>query len=93
MTGDDGWRAIAHVWRSENERLLEIIEAHGLNATCVEYDEVLTTPDCVAQRLSGFVGQAVRPVGVRVDLRHHRSEMPHEFAELYERVRGVGAGR
>jgi len=90
MAADDGRRALAHVWRTENARLLEIIEAHDLTATCVEYDDVLERPARVASRLSEFLGRAVRPVGVRADLRHHRGELLDEFADLYARVRGVG---
>jgi len=91
MADDEGWRAIAHVWRSENERLLEVIDAHSLTATCVEYDDVLSKPERVAACLSAFLRQEVRPAGVRADLRHHRGELPDEFVELYVRVRRVGS--
>ncbi|MEX0750099.1 MAG: sulfotransferase [Dehalococcoidia bacterium] len=79
---DEGRRAVAHVWRSENERLLAIIQAHALEATCVEYDDLLADPAAVAARLAAFIGQPLRAAGVRADLRHHRAALPDELANL-----------
>lgn len=89
MAGDEGWRAIAHVWRSENERLLEIIDAHGLRATCVEFADVIADPEGIAAKLSRFLRRPVCATGVRADLRHHSAPLPDEFVELYERVRAL----
>jgi hypothetical protein len=90
MADDDGRRAVEHVWRCENERLLEIIETHALDATCARYDELVERPDAVASQLSAFVGARVHAEGVRAELRHHAETMPPEHAELYERVASVG---
>jgi hypothetical protein len=90
MVDDEGSRAIAHIWRTENERLLEIIEAYKLAATSVVYDDVLEHPEQVAACLSAFLEHDVQPTGVRADLRHHRADLPDEFAELYGRVKNVG---
>ena len=91
MSGDEGWRAIAHVWRTETERLIEMIDAFSLDAMCVEFDELHARPAGVAESIGAFVGCAVRPIGVRDDLRHHRAGLPDEFVELYERVRALGS--
>lgn len=91
MEGEEGRRAVAHVWRTETERLLEVIHAFSLAATCVEFDELHQDADNVASRLSRFAGGTVRPIGVRPDLRHHREEPSAEFAELYGRMKALGA--
>jgi hypothetical protein len=90
MAGDDGWRAIGHVWRVETERLLEIITAFRLEATCVEFDALHADIHAVAGELSAFTGNEICPVGVRSDLRHHHTDMPEEFARLYDCVRALG---
>jgi hypothetical protein len=90
VTGDEAWRATAHVWRSENERLLEVVETFALDVACVEYDALHQDPAAAATRIARFLGAPVRASGVRGDLRHHRTAMPYEFAELYELVRRLG---
>jgi hypothetical protein len=90
MAGDEAWRATAHVWRSENERLLEVVTSFALDATCVEFDELHENPVEVATRLERFVKMPVRPGGVRSDLRHHRASMPADVTDLYARVRRLG---
>jgi len=89
VADDEGARASAHVWRSENERLLEIIETCGLDATCVEFDELHNDPTTAAARLRKFVGRDIRMGGVRQSLRHHQAEPMDELMPLYRRVRAL----
>jgi len=92
LASDEAKRAAAHVWRAEYERLIEIIDAHGLDATCVEYDALLGDTERTIGGLSSWLGRPIDASGLRRHLRHHARAVPDEYLPLYERVRGLGYG-
>jgi hypothetical protein len=90
QAGEEAEGAVKHVWRTQYERLLEIIGEYSLDATCVEYASLHADP-AAAEPLACFVGRALDPRTVRHDLRHHAVPVSDDLVELYERVRGLGA--
>ena len=90
--GDEPRRAVRHVWCAQYERVLDVIEDHRLDATCVEY-AALHGPagDDEVRRLAAFVGRDLDASGVRRELRHHRAPVDADLAALYERVRALAA--
>lgn len=90
QVGEEAARSVYHVWRVQYERLLEVIDAYGLDATSVEYGELHRNTAAAVTRLSAFVCRTLDPSLVRTDLRHHDLEMPDELRPLYERVRALG---
>jgi hypothetical protein len=88
--GDDAENAVKHVWRTQYERLLEIIAEYELDATCVEYAALHADPEITVAPLARFVGGTLDVRTVRRDLRHHAVPIPDDLGELYERVRGLG---
>ena len=89
MSTDEDERSVIHTWRTENERLLDIIESRALPATVVEFEGLIADPEAVARELGAFVGEPLIP-GVRSELRHHRARMIDELRPVYERVRSLG---
>ncbi len=90
QAGNDAEAAVKHVWRTQYERLLEIIAEFGLDAICVEYAALHADPQRAAAPLARFVGRPLDVRTVRRDLRHHAVPIPDDLVELYERVRGLG---
>ena len=88
--GDDAEAAVKHVWRTQYERLLEIIAEFELDAICVEYAALQADPEHAAEPLARFVGRKLDTRTVRRDLRHHAVAVPDDLVDLYERVRGLG---
>jgi hypothetical protein len=86
-------RSVEERWRCYNERLLEFIDDFALEATCVEYDELLAQPGQVVARLSAFVGRPLDAGYVTPSLRHHVAPVSDSFAMLYQRVGSLGEGR
>lgn len=90
LAGEEAERAVAHTWRAENERLLEVIDAYGLEAIAVEYGALHADPEEEAAPLARFAGRPLDAGLVRRDLRHHERPLPPELAELYGRVAALG---
>lgn len=88
---DEAHDAVLHVWRAQYERLLDVIDDYGLEATCVEYGALHAEPERVLPQLEQFVGCALAASSVRSDLRHHAREVPPELQGLYDRVRALGS--
>lgn len=93
QAGEEPAQAVYHVWRSQYERLIEVMEVYGLSATTVDYGELHGDPANAVARLSKFVGRTLEPSFVRADLRHHEAEMPAELRPLYDRVLALGQVR
>jgi hypothetical protein len=89
--GDDAENAVKHVWRTQYERLLEIMCEYRLDAICVEYAALHADPERAAEPLARFVGRALDTSTVRRDLRHHAVAIPDDLVEMYERVLALGA--
>ncbi len=83
-------QAVEATWESWNGRLLEFIREFRLEATSVDYDELLDRPQETVSALSQFVGRRLRPELVEAPLRHHRARVPKRFARLYDAVRSLG---
>ena len=83
-------RAVEHLWRSQYERLLDVIAAYALDATCVEYAAVHDGDPETRDRLERFIGASIDWTGVRGELRHHNGGVPRRFAPLYRRVMSLG---
>ena len=77
-------------WSDEFRRLLDVIEDYALEATCIEYDELVQHPQETVAALSTFVGHPLDAHYVAPSLRHQAYEVPREFAALYDRVRSLG---
>lgn len=90
LAGDEPTRAVEHTWRTEYERLLEIIDAYGLDATTVEYGELHADPQAAIAPLERFVGRQLDACLVRRDLRHHRGGVPEHLRDVYRRVAALG---
>ena len=88
--GDDAEHAVKHVWRTQYERLLEIIGEYSLEAICVEYAALHADPECATEPLAWFVGRPLDAATVRHDLRHHAVAIPDDLVDLYQRVMALG---
>jgi hypothetical protein len=93
QVSDEARRHVEHRWRSEYERLLEIVTEFHLRATCVEFSDLHRATKIAVARLSRFVGRDLDAAGVRRDLRHHRARVPARLRETYDRVRALGASQ
>lgn len=91
QVGDEPRRAAYHVWKSQYERLLEVIDAYGLSAVTIEYAKLQSDPESTVAKLANFVGSALDASSVRPDLRHHVAEIPDELRGLYRRVRALSS--
>jgi hypothetical protein len=90
QAGDAPASAIEHTWRSEYERLLEVIDEYRLNAISIEFGELHRDPPAAVKGLERFLDRPLGVSGVRADLRHHAVPIPARFAALYEQVRSLG---
>lgn len=91
LDGEEATRAAQHVWRAEYERLLAIIASLRLEATCVEYAALQSSPAKSVARLERFVGRPLVADTLRPSLKHHNAAVAPEFGELYARVKALGA--
>lgn len=91
LGGDEAEAAVLHVWRTQYERLLEVIGEYGLDATTVQFGRLQSDPADAADSLASFVGRPLDAGTVRQELRHHSAPIPGDLVELYERVRSLGA--
>jgi hypothetical protein len=78
-------------WRSQYERLLDLIQEYQLDAMCIEYDNLITQAAETVARLAEFVDHPLDQKYVEPSLRHHASEPAPEVRELYERVKTLGS--
>lgn len=88
--GDEAERAVLHVWRTQYERLLEVIDEFGLDSISLDYGELQGDPGRTIEPLSRFVGRPLDASLVRRDLRHHAKEVPPDLRGMYGRVHRLG---
>jgi hypothetical protein len=86
---EEATRAALHVWRSQYERLLDVINQHALDAVCVEYSALQNDTMQELETIERFVGCPLAAEDVRRDLRHHELAVAPELGELYGRVRAL----
>lgn len=91
QAGDEAEAAVQHVWRTQYERLLEIITEHHLDAIAIDYGELHRDPAAAIAPLSAFVGRPLDAACVRRDLRHHAFAISPALQDLYATVAGLGA--
>ena len=89
---EDAVRHVEHRWLSEYGRLLEIIDAYGLDAISIEFEELHRDPDAAVAPMERFIGRPLDASAVRHDLRHHANAIPDHAREMYERVRALARG-
>jgi hypothetical protein len=82
-------RATESTWKNWNGRLLEFIRDFQLEATSIDYDELLDRPEKTVAALSRFVGHRLRPELVEGPLRHHVAAVPKRHARLYHTVKSL----
>ncbi len=90
LVGRESVRAVEHLWRTQYERLLEVIDAYELDATCVEYEALHGGDTATRERLERFVASPIDWTGVRTELRHHSANVSRRFGKLYRQVRSLG---
>ncbi|HEY8174039.1 MAG TPA: sulfotransferase [Dehalococcoidia bacterium] len=88
--GREPARAVEHTWRTEYERLLEIIEEFRIDAMCVEFGRLYRYPERTAAEIGEFAGLTLDASKIRRDLRHHTKRVPVRLREVYEHVRSLG---
>ena len=77
-------------WEHWYGRLLEFIRDFELEATSVDYDELLDRPEEAVAALSRFVGCRLSPKYLQRQLRHHSGSVPERYAQLYDAVKSLG---
>ena len=79
-------------WARHYRRLLAVVRAHKLRATCVEYDALVEQPVETVEALSRFAGRVLDARYVEPALRRQYAPVPETYRPLYERVARLGAG-
>jgi uncharacterized protein with PIN domain len=77
-------------WSRHYRRLLAVIRAHKLPATCIEYDALIEQPEDVIKALARFVGSPLSARYIVPALRRQQARVPSAYRALYERVAGLG---
>ena len=85
-------RTLERRWANDLQRLLEVIRAYRLEATCVDYDDLVEYPAETVAALSSFAGYPLDAKYVETRLRHHKFGVPSRHAELYEQARALDNG-
>ena len=80
-------------WSRELSRLLDVLRDYELDATCVEYDNLVTQPEQTVAEISKFVGHPLDASFVVPNLRHFAYHIPQRLAPLYDRVRALGPNK
>ena len=91
LGGDEPTRAVEHTWRTQYERLLEVIDEYRLDALSMDFGALNADPDAAIVPLERFVGRKLDAGFVRRDLRHHRGGVPDHLRAVYDRVAALGA--
>jgi hypothetical protein len=81
--------AAGRLWSEQYTRLLDVITDLRLDATSIEYDELVSEPDRAVAGLSEFVGRPLDASGIEPSLQHYRGAVDARYVEIYERVRAL----
>ncbi len=77
-------------WANELRRLLAVVRDYRLDTICIEYDDLVRSPEETVERLSSFVGRPLDAAYIEPTLRHHEYPIPERHTALYQRVRSLG---
>ncbi len=77
-------------WSLQSRRLLDVIRDYNIEATCVEYDDLIQRPEETVAQLSAFVGHPLDASYIEPKLRHHAYHIPQRMAPIYNEVRALG---
>lgn len=80
-------------WARELHRLLDVIRDYEIDATCVEYDELIKNPEETVAQLSEFTGKPLDASYVEPALRHFTYHVPLRMKPVYDEVRALGPAR
>ena len=81
---------VERVWANELRGLLAVVRDYRLDAICIEYDDLVLSPEETVERLSSFVGIALDAAYIEPNLRHHEYAIPERHTALYQGVRSLG---
>ena len=73
-------------WAHQNRRLLDVIGDYGLDATCVEYNQLVERPEETVERLARFAGRPLDARYVEPSLRRYEAPVPERYRALYREV-------
>jgi hypothetical protein len=82
-------RHIAFQWSRQYDRLLEVVREYGLEAICVEYEDLVGEPEATVEWLSRFAGRPLDASAVDRTLRHEAGPVPKHHRSMYRRVRAL----
>ncbi len=78
-------------WANNLRRALDVIRDYHLDATCVEYDELVQQPEETVAALSTFVGWPLDAKYVEPELRQFAQRVPPRYARLYQQILALDA--
>ncbi len=81
---------VERLWANELRRLLAVVRDYRLDAICIEYDDVVLSPEEAVERLSSFIGRPLDAAYIEPTLRHHEYAIPERHTTLYAHVRSLG---
>ncbi len=81
--------AMERQWAKHYRRLLDVIRDYRLEATCVDYDELIEHPKETLDSLATFVGHPLQAEYIDPPLRHFTRPVPKQYARLYREVRAL----
>lgn len=76
-------------WANHLQRLLDVIRAYHLDATCVVYEDLVEKPEATVKRLSSFVGHELDATFVEPSLQQFSQRVPDRHMPLYDKVRSL----
>jgi hypothetical protein len=80
-------------WSLELRRLLDLIRDYELDATCVEYDNLVTKPEETVAEIAEFVGHSLDASFIEPNLRHFAYHIPQRLAAIYDEVRALAPNK
>lgn len=81
--------AMERWWADHLQRILDLIDDYGLQATSVAYEDLVGQPEATVARLSSFVGRPLDARLVEPALRQFDKPVPERHRALYEKVRAL----
>jgi hypothetical protein len=81
---------VLRFWARHYQRLLEIVRDYGIDAFCLQYEELIGRPTEAIRLLSEFVGRPLDASLVRTELKRFSGEIPPQYQELYDAVCALG---